>query len=175
MLLGCKPNGRNTEQHDIFFTIGNELSDCIPGIRSFWPEAENSVHIDAWRNVSFVGGYKLTVKEKSENVLTSSSTQLFFVNLGGYKPGEFEEYHYKLIVAADSREAAILQAKKTAFFQHNNSTHVDDKYGIDVDDIYNIEEILPASVKAKYSIVATPVDDNQEDEIHLGYFKLDKL
>lgn len=174
MLLGCKPHGRHTEQHDMFFSIAKELRDCVPEIISFWPSA-GKIHIDAWRNVSFVNGYKLEIVEKHQKKSAVSPAQLFFINLGGYKPGEFEEYHYKMIIAADSRETAILQAKQTAFFKHNQSSHVDDKYGIDVDDIYNIEDILPAPVKARYSILLTPVDPIQEDEIHLGYFKLDKL
>jgi len=175
MLLGCKPPGRHTEQHDIFFTVGKELRDCVPDIQFFWPESARSIHIDAWRNVSLVDGFNVLVSPRHEQNPEKPATQLFFINLGGYKPGEFEEYHYKMIVAADTRESAILHAKKTAFFKHNQSTHVDDKYGIDVDDIYNIEDILPASVKSTYSITLQPTDHQAEDEVHLGYFKLDKL
>ena len=40
VLIGCKPNGRHTEQHDIFFGIANELRELIPQFNSFWPEAE---------------------------------------------------------------------------------------------------------------------------------------
>ncbi|PZR28634.1 MAG: DUF1543 domain-containing protein [Citrobacter freundii] len=175
MLLGCKPRGRHTEQHDMFFTIAGELRDCVPDILAFWPGA-GKIHIDAWRNVSFVNGYRLRIMETREKEATASAIKLFFINLGGYKAGEFEEYHYKMVVAAENREAAVRQAKLTAFFKHNQLSHVDDKYGIDVDDIYNIEDILPASVKERYSILLEPVDPGeQEDEIHLGYFKLDKL
>jgi hypothetical protein len=35
-----------------------------------------------------------------QNTDTSSPEQLFFINLGGYKENEFEEYHYKMITVA---------------------------------------------------------------------------
>jgi hypothetical protein len=44
-----------------------------------------------------------------------------------------------------------------------------------VDDIYNIDEMLSASLKDKYHIQITQTDGLPEDEIHLGYFRLDKL
>jgi hypothetical protein len=36
-------------------------------------------------------------------------------------------------------------------------------------------EILPADAKDNYSIVLTPADYQQEDELHLGYTRLEKL
>lgn len=47
LMLGCKPKGRFTEQHDIFFGIGNSLKDLIPQMKIFWPEAKGQIHIDA--------------------------------------------------------------------------------------------------------------------------------
>lgn len=40
VILGCKPKGRFTEQHDIFFGIGNSLKNLIPQMNFFWPEAQ---------------------------------------------------------------------------------------------------------------------------------------
>jgi hypothetical protein len=31
----------------------------------------------------------------------NSLAQLFFINLGGYKENEFEEYHYKMLAVAN--------------------------------------------------------------------------
>lgn len=175
LLLGAKPSGRHTEQHDIFFTISNSLKECVPAIKKFWPEGGRTIHIDAWRNVIFVDGYSINIIPRAEKSEKNNNTSLFFVNLGGYKPNEFEEFHYKLIIAAPDREAAIRQAKKSAFFRHCDSPHVDDKYGIDVDDIYNVEDILPEEVKTKFRIEFRPAQDLPADQIHLGYFKLDSL
>lgn len=175
LLLGAKPSGRHTEQHDVFFTIGNSLKECVPGIKEFWPEGGRTTHIDAWRNVKFVDGYSINIIERTEKVEENNAIKLFFVNLGGYKPLEFEEFHYKLIIAAPDRDAAIRQAKRSAFFRHSDSPHVDDKYGIDVDDIYNVEDILPEQVKTQFRIELLPAQDHPADEINLGYFRLDRL
>ena len=172
-LIGCKPAGRNTEQHDVFFGIGDSIKDVIPDVISFWPGAR--LHFDAWREVNRIHGFSVKVIEGK----VVSDTRLFFINLGGYKQNEFEEFHYKMIVVANDKGEAIMQAKRTAFFKHTGfqgaSSHIDDKYGVDVDDIYAIADILPAALKDKYSVVVTPAGDLPEDEIHLGYFRLDAV
>ena len=176
LLLGCKPKGRHIEQHDIFFTIGNELKDLVPQIKDFWKEA-GSIHVDAWRTVNFVDDHEITVEEKTKK--NTSSIKLFFINLGGYKPGEFDEYHYKMIIPAIDKSEAIKKAKSSAFYLHTGfkgaASHIDDKYGIDVDDIYAIDEILPMEIKSKYKIVITKKKHQQKDEWHIGYSNLSKL
>ena len=178
ILLGCKPPGRNTEQHDLFFGIGKSLSDVKNDILDFWKEAKGKIHIDAWRQVQSVHGYTIEVIHK-EDVASSQQEKLFFINLGGYKQNEFEEYHYKLLTVATDKGTAIQKAKGTAFYKHTGFagavSHIDDKYGIDVDDIYEIEDILPFRLKAQYTIEITKTDTLNEDELHLGYLKIDKL
>lgn len=178
LLLGANLPGRHTEQHDIFFCIGHELKDFVPDIKQFWPEAGEKVHIDAWRTVTSVDGYNIEVVEKTGNVQVSTP-KLFFINLGGYKEHEFEEFHYKMITVATDKGIAIQQAKKTAFYKHTSfgaaTSHIDDKYGIDVDDMYEIADILPEAVKDKYTLRITEAVQVLEDPIHMGYFKLSKL
>ena len=104
---------------------------------------------------------------------------MFFINLGGYQSGKLEEQHYIVLSVHDNRANAVSDAKKTVFFKTNSikgaNSHVDEKYGIDVDDIYRIEDILDPQQKEKYHILIEHVPDMPEDEVHLGYFKLDKL
>jgi len=177
LLLGCRPPGRNTEQHDIFFGIGENLRDLVPVIKKSWPETKGNIHIDAWRPVNFVDGYHIAVTKATNSTVTvEKSPDLFFINLGGYKQNEFEEFHYKMVIAAGDKAEAVDKAKKTAFFRHTGfkgaTAHIDDKYGVDVDDIYEIADILPVGIKEKYSIMVTPADSLAEDEMNLGYFKL---
>ncbi|WP_262495921.1 DUF1543 domain-containing protein [Filimonas lacunae] len=177
-LLGCKPAGRHTEQHDMFFAIGSSIKELVPAIKTFWPEGEEGIHIDAWREVNLVSGYRVTVlPAPSVNIMEpESSTKLFFLNLGGYKAGEFEEFHYKVLSIASDKNSAIKEAKQTTFFRHSASAHVDDKYGVDVDDIYAVEDILPQFCKEKYRLYITKEEEAlPEDEIHLGYFKLNSF
>lgn len=178
-LLGCKPKGRNTEQHDVFFTIAKNLKDTINDINAFWPQ-EGKIHIDAWREVNIVDGCKITLKKRSEITTTNKNQlKLFFLNLGGYKPGEFEEYHYKMLAVAKNKTEAINAAKSTAFYKHTGFkgavSHIDDKYGIDVDDFYEIKDILPEFIKDKYEIVIEENKRATSDEWHLGYLPLSKI
>ena len=180
-LVGCRPAGRNTEQHDVFFGIGKEIKDLIPDLFNFWPEAKKKIHLDAWRQINFVDNFKVEVLLKEQHLITpdKQAAKLFFINLGGYKPGEFEEFHYKIIVAATDKNTAIKKAKQTAFFTHtgfkNAPAHIDDKYGVDVDDVFEIRDILPPVFKEKYTIKLTESSDGEKDLLQLGYMKLDKL
>ncbi|EIJ39438.1 protein of unknown function (DUF1543) [Galbibacter orientalis DSM 19592] len=177
VMLGCKPEGRFTEQHDIFFGIGTSLKELIPEMKAFWPEAKGQIHIDAWREVTKVDGFQIDVEARTSPVKNDS--QLFFINLGGYKENEFEEYHYKILTVAPTKAEAIKKSKQTTFYKHcgfkGAESHIDDKYGIDVDDIYNIEEMLPAIFKEKQQLKYTKTEHKDEDELHIGYVKIDKL
>lgn len=180
LLLGCRPVGRNTEQHDIFFGIAKELKDLIPDIKKFWKSSGN-IHIDGWKIVTNVDGFTISIAEKNREEINTNGN-LFFLNLGGYKHNIFEEFHYKMLAVGVSKADAIKAAKQTAFYLHteNNfdtSTHIDDKYGIDVDDFADVKDILPEDAKDKFTIIITKnkVEKVSEDEIHLGYFKLNAL
>ena len=179
IMLGCTPEGRFTEQHDIFFGIGKSLKELIPQMKAFWPEAKGQIHIDAWREVTMVDNFSIEIIAKKV-LLEPLLDNLFFINLGGYKENEFEEYHYKILTIAENLSSASKNAKATTFYKHcgfNGATsHIDDKYGIAVDDIYNVADILPVHYKDHYSLKITKVKTFfEEDQLHIGYLKLDKL
>ena len=172
LLIGCTPPARHTEQHDVFFSIADHVSEVLPHAAAFWPEANGSLHLDGWREVTLVNGYTINVVKKAK---IDNKTQLFFINLGGYKENEFEEFHYKMLVTASDKGEAVRLSKKTAFFRHTGfkgaDAHIDDKYGVAVDDIYKIEDILPVFLKEQYALSVEPAPpETPEDEIHLGYF-----
>lgn len=173
-LLGCKPKGRHTEQHDIFFAIANEVKDLVPHVKAFWPEANGKIHLDAYKIVKNVNGFKVDVVEKALGK-SPSKVKLFFLNLGGYQSNVFEELHYKMLMVAEDKATAIRGAKESEFYKQYFSPHIDDKYGVDVDDVFEIEDVLPEEMKAKYQLVCTPADALPEDEMVLGYMPVDKL
>lgn len=178
ILLGATPKSRNIEQHDMFFGIANSLKDLIPEMKAFWPEAKDKIHIDAYRIVNKVGNFKVEVVPKAKEDLHDPNT-LYFLNLGGYKKNEFDELHYKMIVIAPEKALAIKQAKETAFYKHvgfkGATSHIDDKFGVDVDDIFEIKDILSAETKSKYALKFSSGENLPEDEINLGYFRFEKL
>lgn len=174
VLLGCTPNKRLTEQHDIFFGIGASISSLLADMYQFWPDG-GRLHIDAWREVTQVDGHAVSIIPKNESKIDK---HLFFVNLGGYKKGEFEEYHYKILSVANSMSEAVKSSKKTAFYKHYDfkgaTSHIDDKYALDADDLHNVADILMPHFKEKYSIQISETDTLYNDELHIGYMKLDK-
>jgi hypothetical protein len=177
IMVGCRPEGRFTEQHDIFFGIGNSLLELVPKMKAFWPEAKGKIHIDAWREITAVDYHKIEIVSKDN--AAANSIQLYFINLGGYKENEFEEYHYKIVTTGVTLAEATKKAKATSFYKHYGfkgaTSHIDDKYGIDIDDIYNIEDILAPELKEKFALKITKTNSSFEDELHIGYLKLDKI
>jgi len=176
LLLGCKPPGRHTEQHDVFFGIAKSLKELVPAMHAFWPDAKKNLHLDAWREVSSVQHYSVQIKPKAD--AKTDALKLFFINLGGYRKNEFEEFHYKMLVAAKEVTEAIAQAKQEIFYKETGfkgaSAHIDDKYGIDVDEVYPVEDILPEAMSSLYKIEITE-EKIPADEIHLGYLPLWKI
>jgi len=181
MLLGCRPKGRNIEQHDVFFTIATSLLLTTNAIKEFWPESKGNIHIDAWREVTSVNGYSIKVIKVIEDTSEKKSNlnSLFFINLGGYKPGEWEEFHYKMLIVANNKEEAISIAKQTAFFKHTGfktaPAHIDDKYGIDTDDVHEINDILSTDLKKTFSIEITQAVTQEVDALHIGYLPIFRI
>ena len=178
IMLGCRPKGRLTEQHDIFFGIANSLKDLIPNIKQFWPEAKGQIHIDVWREVTVVDGYKIEIILKTDT--SENENKLFFINLGGYKPNEFEEFHYKMLAVGQQMSDAVKKSKQTIFYKHcgfaGATSHVDDKFGVDVDDLYNVKDILELDLKQKYNIQISKSEISiANDELNIGYLKLEKI
>ncbi|WP_027377147.1 DUF1543 domain-containing protein [Kaistella palustris] len=176
-ILGATPTGRNTEQHDVFFGIAETLKDLIPHMKSFWPEAKGQIHIDCYQEVQFADGFEIKIVEKTSKVFDE---HLFFINLGGYQPGRFEELHQQYLMVGKSLGEIIKRVKQTEFYKtmgfKNATSHIDDKHGVDIDDIFKVNDILPPEMKSKYSIqlVKSP-EELQENFTHIGYLKIDKI
>src|ERR1700761_840549 len=179
VLLGSKAQNRNVEQHDFFFGIGDSLQSLVPAMQDFWPEAGSSLHIDGWREINIVEHHRISIVPKTE---TNNPKRLFFINLGGYQSGKLEEQHYTLLTVQEDRKNAIKASTTTEFFKNSSiekiksaSAHIDEKYGIDVDEIYRVDELLSEADKTRWQIELIPDMNTIPDEIHLGYYQLDRL
>lgn len=157
-----------------FFGISSTIVDLKQNIIDFWPDADG-LHIDSYCLVRKVGNYEIKIAER-DNDYQKNDLNLYFLNLGGYKPLDMEEYHYKQLVLAHSMDEAIAVAKQNTFWKHHDSSHVDNKYGIDVDDAYLVEDMLPADVRAKYGIqIKFNSESVEDDRVVVGYLKIDEL
>lgn len=213
--IGARPQGRLIEQHDVMFVIANSLSETIESVNQHWPAVKNNWHLDAWREVKRVGDYQILLSKESlskdglskdnaladnrlpdniladervDNKLDSHGKQLYFVNLGGYLPGQFEEFHYKTLVVAETLGKATAQVKKTAFYQDYTfdnvdtaksgvaTSHVDDKHQLDLDDIHCVADLLPNDV----ALTIQPLTEHEKnqlsyDTLHIGYLSLKQI
>lgn len=115
--LGGRPKGRLIEQHDIFFGVANQVNELIADINNHWPEVKNKWHIDSYRAISKVDNYAIKLVESNIQTECANDLKLFFINLGGYQQGSFEEFHYKLLIVADSQADAVKQAKQSEFYK----------------------------------------------------------
>ncbi len=177
IILGATPKGRNIEQHDVFFGIAESLKDLVPDMKNFWKEADGKIHLDCYQEVKFADGYEVKIVEKGTK---TSEEQLYFINLGGYKKGFFEEFHEQHLMVGNSMGDIVKKAKATEFYKtmgfEGAVSHIDDKHGVDIDDIFNVSDILPQEMKEKYSISLIKSDaENQKNPMNLGYLKIDKI
>lgn len=175
VIIGATPKDRHIEQHDIFFGIANSLKELVPAMTSFWEDAK--IHIDAYQEVEYVDGHKLTIVPKGQ---PTSSQQLFFINLGGYKQGHFEEFHEQHLMVDTTMGKVIKRVKQTEFYKTMGFTsaesHIDDKHGVDIDDLFKVSDILPKVMKDAYSIQLTPTNDaDQSNVTKIGYIKIDSI
>lgn len=188
--LGGRPKGRLIEQHDMFFGVADTLIELIPAINEHWPEVKNKWHIDSYRKVTSVGGYHIDWVAETDSDAAPISTasaaadlKLYFINLGGYLPDDFEEYHHKLLIVAPTQAEAVKQAKQSDFYKQftfkdkdtpfNAASHIDDKLLVDVDEIYNVNELLGAG-SLQISIDKTAVE-RIEDKSYIGYLSIKNL
>jgi len=177
IILGATPKGRNIEQHDVFFGIAENLKDLVSDIKDFWTEAEGKIHLDGYQEVKFADGFEVKIVEKAKQ---AQENQLYFVNLGGYKRGFFEEFHQQHLMVGTSMGEVVKKVKKTEFYKtmgfEDAVSHIDDKHGVDIDDIFNVNDILPEKMKEKYSIILEKSEElNQENFSKVGYLKIDKI
>jgi hypothetical protein len=85
-----------------------------------------------------------------------------------------------LLAVGETLAEASKKAKNTAFYKHcgfkGAISHIDDKFGIDVDDIFNVKEILSNTFTDLFDIHITASEAQpKEDILHIGYLKIDKI
>ncbi|WP_426240997.1 DUF1543 domain-containing protein [Psychrobacter sp. TWP2-1-2] len=185
--LGGRPKGRLIEQHDIFFGVANQVRELVDDINHHWPEVKNKWHIDSYRAITKVGNHTVKLIESNNQTANDNGLKLFFINLGGYQQGSFEEFHHKLLIVAATQAEAIKQAKQSTFYKEftfkdkdtpfNAASHIDDKFEVDIDDIYNVNDLV-----SNIQILIEPTIHNShelanadEDKEYVGYLSIKNL
>ena len=114
VVVGGRSPKANIELHDVRWVIGTKIEDTFDQLRNDWFGSNNGLHIDSYKKVDSIDGYKINLRNKvnreSKNKTLKkeriSNKKLWFVNIGGYDPSSMQEKHeFGLVVASSSSEA----------------------------------------------------------------------
>lgn len=135
VMLGGRHSGAKIEVHDVAFVIADSLEACYPQLRQGWFGSQKGLHIDSWLEVDGVDGYRVTFSDLQP---APGEPRLFFINLGGYEPGQFGEAHqYLLVVARDAAHARELGKRRMS--ADWDKPHTDAL--LDVDDCIALDQV----------------------------------
>ena len=173
--LGGRADRCNIELHDVVFAVGSSIEDTYPSLAKKWFGNLNQFHIDSYVELQNIDGFQVQISKTPPE--ESSSKQLYFINLGAYKPGEFTEYHQSAFYVADSPPEAVRRAK-SELCQGLQTIHKDDVVVLDrvsspvefdVDDVLELKEV------DAYYISLTPATSTEQPIPVSAYIKLDFL
>jgi hypothetical protein len=158
-VLGGTAPRANTELHDVAFAVGESLEAVHEQLLASWFGNARGLHVDAWCFLDSVKGFRIRLaRESADNGL-----QLYFINIGGYRAGEFGERHAWGFFGAPNKTAAKAHAKR-ALLQGFESIHKDD--------LHDIDECLQVGRVAGWHVHLLPDPSATGPAISNGYFPL---
>lgn len=158
-VLGGTAPGARTELHDVAFVVGSDIDAVHDQLLDSWFGEPRGLHVDAWTIIDTVAGYRISLAlEPSANGL-----HLYFINIGGYRAGEFGERHAWGFFGARSKTDAKARAKRT-LLQGHQQTHKDD--------LYDIDDCLPVARVGRWHIHLQPDEAAEDPVVTNGYFPL---
>ena len=178
VVLGGRSLKSNIEIHDVRWVLGESLEDTFPELRKQWLGKLNGLHIDSYKRIEYVDGYKISISKSNKNnsiIKKKEDESLWFINLGGYDPKKmYEEHEFTLIVAKNAIDAKK-KAKKN-WVSSLKSKHNDDLSGIkyfeEIDDLHSIKQIKNWEIK----LISDP--ENRSEKLipdWYGYMRIDKF
>tara|TARA_B100001250_G_C19487654_1_gene651581 strand:- start:24 stop:581 length:558 start_codon:yes stop_codon:yes gene_type:complete len=178
VVLGGRSLKSNIELHDVRWVVGESIEDTFPELRKQWFGKINGLHIDSYKRIEYVDGFKVVVsKSNKDNSINTykENKSLWFINLGGYNPKKmYEEHEFKLVVAKKA-----LEAKKKA--KKNWESNLKDKHNDNYSDIKNfaqIDEIYSIKTIKSWEIKLIPDPKERSEKLipdWYGYRRIDKF
>ena len=182
VVVGGRSPKANIELHDVRWVIGSKIEDTFDQLRNDWFGADNGLHIDSYKKIDSIDGYKINLRNKENNEPKNKifkkekipNKKLWFVNIGGYDPTSMQEKHeFGLIVASCPSEAK--NKAKSKWLIDCKKRHKDDISAIkkftDVDDCEVIKNIK------NWEIELIPNGGFVEEKVipdWYGYMRIDK-
>ena len=183
VVLGGKANKANVELHDVRWVIGSKIEDTYDVLRRDWFGKLEGLHIDSYKKINYVDGYKIILKnienEKLKNKKSfrdnTNKKNLWFVNMGGYHPHCMQEKHeFGLIVASSALEAK--KKAKSKWLDGLQKKHKDDifplKKLITLDDCELLKKIGNWEVELIFE--KNFVEENNHPDWY-GYQRIDNI
>jgi hypothetical protein len=100
--MGGTALGASIEVHDVQFAAVDKPEDAFPMLTQRWFGEQRKIHVDTYTRVKWTDGHDVTLSSEPP----TSDLKLWFVNMGGYRPGLIHELHaMDLFVAATEGEA----------------------------------------------------------------------
>ncbi|WP_099180999.1 DUF1543 domain-containing protein [Gluconobacter frateurii] len=146
--LGGNAPGANIEVHDVQFAVAEKPEDAYPSLGERWFGIRNSLHVDAYGEVSWADGYAVTL---STTKPTSDKT-LYFINMGGYAPDELKEEHAFTFLVASSEAEAKAKAKTCLLVGYDHQHR---------DNFMEVDDCLPLQQLDGLYITLTPQENGQ--------------
>lgn len=104
--IGGEHPQAHIEIHDVRFVVAESIRDTHARLRADWWGTSGTLHIDCWAEIDHADGYDVRLAAAPP----VGAERLYFVNLGGYDPGDFAEQHRNMFVVSTS----VAEAKKRA-------------------------------------------------------------
>ena len=183
VVLGGRAKKANVELHDVRWVIGSTIEDTYDQLRRDWFGSFEGLHIDSYKKIKYVDGYKINLKNIEYEKLKNNKLynekihklNLWFVNVGGYDPHSMQEKHeFGLVVAKSSLEAK--NKAKFKWLKGLKKKHKDDitalKKLITMDDFAPIKKI--GNWEVELIIENNFVEENNYPDWY-GYKRIDKI
>ena len=150
VVVGGRIPKANVEVHDVRWVIGSKIEDTFDVLRKDWFGSIDGLHIDSYKKIYSVDGYKIKIKKSQIKKSTSkfikedNNKKLWFINLGGYDPKSMQEKHEFGLVVASTASGAKKMAKSkwlNSFLKkHNDDINCLQRFS-EVDDCRLIKNI----------------------------------
>ena len=164
VVVGGRIPKANIELHDVRWVIGSKIEDTFEVLRKDWFGSIDGLHIDSYKKIYSVDGYKIKIKKSQIKNSTSkfikgvnNNKKLWFINLGGYDPKSMQEKHeFGLLVASTASDAKKMAKSKWlhGFYKKHNDDIDCLQIFSDVDDCRLINkindwevELIPENIK----------------------------
>ena len=183
VVLGGRAKSANIELHDVRWVVGSKIEDTYDALRKDWFGTFEGLHIDSYKKIKYVDGYKLTLKnienkKSKNNKLVNrkyTNKNLWFVNIGGYDPSSMQEKHeFGLFVASSKLEAKNLA--KSKWLVGYKKKHKDDMASIKIitgcDDCQLIKKV--GNWEIELILENNLIEENSHPDWY-GYKRIDKI